>query len=158
MGNQLQPTHLVRLWRGQAVVIRMFRRSDRTYLILFKHICFPERLHGKYFCSIRLLNQSYLSLACCQRLDLWITSPNAPFPITLTVLKSSSPSLVLLNLKKVDSFLPNDCSWRTLRSSEQCSALNLLSCSVRLRVKSPLPAERGAHLEFRSIACSTAIL
>jgi hypothetical protein len=60
-------------------------------------------------------------------------SPNAPFPITLTVLKSSKPSLVLRNLRYVDSFLPCAANWRCLRSSViVVSAASLRSSSTRL--------------------------
>lgn len=61
------------------------------------------------------------------------TSPNAPFPITFTVRKSSNPSLVLRSRRKVDSFFPSCCSWRSFLSSViVLSACNFRSSSTRL--------------------------
>lgn len=112
-----------------------------TYLVLFQHLVLPESLHGVDLSSVNLLHHANLevcgplSIREHRACSVWQhTSPNAPFPITFTVLKSSRPSFVRRSRKNADSRLPSCCSWRCLRSSDiVVSAASFLSSSTRLR-------------------------
>ena len=63
------------------------------------------------------------------RSELVITSPNAPLPITLSVLKSCRPSFVLRSRRNVDSFFPRWCICRCFLSSDTAPS----PCSRRSR-------------------------
>lgn len=84
-----------------------------TYLILLQHLFLLQCLHCVNLSGIRLLNHPHLNVRLAQvpqrRLARSVqrTSPNAPLPITFTVLKSSKPSFVLLKRKNADSLFPN---------------------------------------------------
>ena len=67
------------------------------------------------------------------RSKLVITSPNAPFPITLSVLKSCRLSLVLRSRRNVDSFFPRWCICRCFLSDDMApSPCSRRSSSTRL--------------------------
>jgi hypothetical protein len=97
--------------------------EQKTHLILLEHLRLLQTLHRIDLACVNLLNESDLrmerrlfvnsaSFEECKKGNEWgkaaqRTSPKAPFPITFTVLKSSKPNLVLLNLKKLDSVRPS---------------------------------------------------
>ena len=90
------------------------------------------------------------------------TSPKAPLPMTLTVLKSSRLSLVRRNRKYVDSFFPNWVSCLFFRSSGIVrSFCNRLSSSTRLEKHQKTCSSsfsKETRRVFRSTAASTATL
>ena len=113
-------------------------RINTTHLFLLQHLILHEGFHGIYSACVRLLDEPHLikeTIRCgsFSSHNGGVTSPKAPFPMTLTVLKSSSPSFVRRSRKNVDSFFPRDSSWRCFRSSlVKASAANFRSSSTRL--------------------------
>lgn len=82
--------------------------TGQPHLVLFEHFALEQRLHGIDLAGVYLLAESDLAQSrqpwrghMTARRVLELTSPNAPLPMTLTVLKSSRPIFVRLSRKKL---------------------------------------------------------
>ena len=107
-----------------------------TDLIPFQHFRLLQRLHRIHLACIHFLDEPHL----CKGLSRYregsirpvLTSPNAPFPMTLTVRKSDKRILVLRSLRCCDSSL------RYLRISRSLASLGitpwLIFCSNSIRL------------------------
>ena len=109
-------------------------RCQITRLVSLQHLSLLQALHGVHLSSVLLLHQSHLVDGIDETIsgDTGVrTSPKAPFPITLTVLKSASLIFVRLRRRCWDSVL---LYLRISRSfaSGVCSWLSRVSISMRL--------------------------
>jgi len=71
---------------------------NTTHLLLLQHFILHERFHGIYSACVRLLDEPHLIEESISGVLFpshtgTLTLPNAPFPMTLTVLKSSRQAL-----------------------------------------------------------------
>ena len=121
-----------------------------SHLISSEHLCLLQCLHGVYSPRISLLDQPHLRNVQIRRSMRERrgsrTSPNAPFPITLTVLKSPSPIFVR---RKRRNWL---CVLVCLRASR--AALSSGSPASRRSSSWPLP-HSSAHVHEKMMLSRT---
>jgi hypothetical protein len=138
MATSTRPTGHVPHGRGRA----WFASETRVHgvhptdLIPFQHFRLLQRLHRIHLACIHFLDEPNLrrnvTLWEREAYDPFLTSPNAPFPMTLTVRKSDKRILVLRSLRCCDSSLRYLRISRSLASPGITPWLIFCSNSIRL--------------------------